>query len=214
MIDLRKIAKIYIIESQRDSDILVNRTEGKALSASLDLAEIPNKYYQVVSEKMLDECLSLITKEIIELRKTNSLVAPYLHFSTHGNEDGIMLTDKTFINWESLSSYIDYMNSKIGFMKHPNRPDFQISLLNLCFSVCQGYNAKKIQGDSEDNKYVFIIGPTTSVDWSDSLIAFLTFYHQVFYKQKKAKEALLQMNKAAGLDDIFNISTGKGIAFE
>ena len=64
MSDYRENCKIYIIESQKDSDILNKRTEGKALSATLDLAHIPNMYYQVVTVEMLEECFKQICLDI------------------------------------------------------------------------------------------------------------------------------------------------------
>jgi hypothetical protein len=211
MPDLRDNCKIYIIESQRDSDILQNRTEGKALSATLDLAQIRNKYFQVVTIAMLEECFRMICEDI-SFNRLRGLVAPYLHFSAHGNVEGIVLTDNTFIDWIQIRQYIDNINNSIGFIRpRPENPKLLVSILNLCFSTCQGINARQIQETLPDNKYVCLIGPTESVDWSDSLIAFSTFYHQVFYKHRTATEAVTNMNAAAGLVDVFQISMGSGL---
>ena len=211
MADLRKNVKIYIIESQKDSDILNKRTEGKALSASLDLSQIENQYYQVVTIEMLEECIKQICIDI-SFNRLRELAIPYLHFSAHGNEEGIVLTDKTFIDWNKMRLYIDSINLNIGFIKpKPENPKLILSILNLCFSTCKGIFARNIQGDLPDNKYVCIVGPNDAVDWSDSLIAFSTFYHQVFYKHKCGNDAIKNMNFAAGLDNIFQISMGAGL---
>jgi len=211
MSDYRENCKIYIIESQKDSDILNKRTEGKALSATLDLAHIPNMYYQVVTVEMLEECFKQICLDISYYR-FEGLVIPYLHFSAHGNDTGIILTDNTFIDWEKMRKYIDVINTNIGFIRpKPDNPKLLVSILNLSFSTCKGIYAHNIQGDLSDNKYVCLIGPTDAVDWSDSLIAFSTFYHQIFYKHKKANDAINNMNAAAGLDSIFQISMGFGL---
>ncbi|MCW4001535.1 MAG: hypothetical protein NWE93_14995 [Candidatus Bathyarchaeota archaeon] len=211
MSGLKDHCKIYIIESQRDSDILDNRTEGRALSASLDLAQIQNIYYQVVTIETLEECFRIISDDI-SFNRLRGLIAPFIHISAHGNRDGIILTDNTFIDWDRMRQYIDKINVEIGFIKPiPSKPKFNVSVLNLCFSTCEGINANKIQGDLSDNKYVCLVGPSTSVDWSDSLIAFVTFYHQVFYKNKTASEAITNMNAASGLNNIFQISNGSGL---
>ena len=212
MSDIREVTKIYIIESQRDSDILCQRFEGKALSASLDLSEIENEYFQIVSKEMFEFCITQISKDIYIKNRSGNLVIPYLHFSSHGDENGIILTDNTYLNWKSLRNYIDRINSVVGFITLPTKPDMQLSILNLCFSVCKGFCAKEIQGDLKDHKYVCLVGPIDKVDWSDSLIAFTTFYHQIFYKHKTAKDAILNMNSAAGLENIFQISMGSGTA--
>lgn len=78
------------------NDILRNRTEGKALSASLDLAEIANQYFQVINDECLNHCLEIICEDINSL-KDKDLVAPFIHISAHGNGDGFALTSGEFI---------------------------------------------------------------------------------------------------------------------
>lgn len=211
MRDFTKICKIYIIESQSPEDILVNRTEGRALSAGLDLSGIANKYYQVIDEDCLDKCLLEIAANINNL-KQNDLVAPYIHISAHGNEDGFVLTGGEFINWNMFREKIDLLNELTGKIQPiPEKPHIQISPINYCFSTCKGFNAHKIQGDINENKFSSIIGPSELVDWSDSLIAFMTFYHQIFYKKNRAKNAVKIMNISAGLENIFKIKIGFGM---
>lgn len=214
MIDIRKISKIYIIESQSPNDILRNRTEGKALSASLDLAEIANQYFQVINDECLNHCLELICEDINSL-KDKDLVAPFIHISAHGNEDGFALTSGEFIDWASFSLKVDKINELIGKIQiNPEKPYIQISLMNFCFSTCKGYNAFKLQGEDKENKFSSIIGPTESVDWADSLLAFMSFYHQIFYKKQNMTKAVEIMNTTAGLDSVFKISMGYGMTIE
>lgn len=211
MSKFKKNCKIYIIESQSDDDILYGRSEGKTLSSGLELAGINNQYFQVINEKMLDQCLEAIAEDILKLKP--DLFAPFLHFSAHGNEFGIGLSNDDFIDWGNLREKIDSVNSKIGKVKLPKAPKLERSVLSLCFSVCEGFCATQIQGDFKENKYISLIGPTEAVDWSDSLLAYMTFYHQVFHKSAKAVTAVRIMNSAAGLDDIFKISPGYGNRF-
>lgn len=207
--------KIYIIESQSDRDILHKRTEGKALSSGLELANINHEYYQVISKKTLNECFDLIIKDILTNKpKGVDAIIPYLHFSAHGNEDGIGLTNGDFIDWNMLRDKFDYLNSKIGMVKtDPNDPKSEISILHVCLSVCKGFYGKVIQGSLNESKYVVLIGPVEAVDWSDSLIAFMTFYHNIIYKGYKQKESVKRMNLAAGLNEIFQESLGYRIKY-
>ena len=211
MIAYTKICKIYIIESQSPNDILRNRTEGKALSASLDLAEIPNKYFQVIDDKCFNKCIEFICEDINSL-KGKGLVAPYIHISAHGNVNGIGLTSGEFIDWATFAVKVDWINELIGKLpKIPKKNPIEISPMNYCFSTCMGYNAFKTQGEALENKFSSIIGPTESVDWSDSLLAFMSLYHQIFYKGQKAIKAVEIMNITAGLDNVFKISMGYGL---
>lgn len=214
MIDFTKICKIYIIESQSPNDILRNRTEGKALSASLDLAEIANHYFQVINHDCFDQCIETICEDINSL-KGKDLVAPYIHISAHGNEDGFVLTSGEFIDWATFSLKVDRINDLTGKIQIiPEKPHIQISPMNYCFSTCKGYNAFKLQGEAQENKFSSIIGPTESVDWSDSLLAFMSLYHQIFYKRQRAIKAVEIMNATAGLDNVFKISMGFGMTIE
>lgn len=205
---LKRMCKIYIIESQSPQDILDKRMEGIALSNSLNLAGVKNDYYQIVNFQTFERCLSLICKDILE-NKNNKLIAPYIHISAHGDKNGIYLTNNDFLSWEYLSQKTNEINNIIGRVERHN-----ISIINYCFSTCEGYYAYKMQDYFEDNLYTATIGPIEKVDWSDSLIAYITFYHQVFYKAKKAIHAIEIMNNAAGLNDIFKVSTGNGITVE
>ena len=208
MVDFTKICKIYIIESQSSNDILENKTEGKALSASLDLSGISNQYFQVIDNVSFDKCIEIIAYDINSLKK-DDLVAPYIHISAHGNEYRIALTSSEFIDWNLFTNKVDRLNELTGKVKPiPEKPYIEISPIDYCFSTCKGYNAYKIQGEAKENKFSSAIGPTESVDWSDSLLAFITLYHQIFYKRNKAIEI---MNIAAGLDNIFKIELGFGM---
>jgi hypothetical protein len=207
-----KHIKVYVIEYQSDEDILENRNEGKTLSSGLELAGINNQYFQVINERILDICLDIISDDILELRKSNDVILPFLHFSAHGNETGLGLSNGDFLDWNDLRVKIDRVNSIIGKFKLDGIT-VEFSYLHLCFSVCKGFYSKNIQGKLEENKYFFTVGPIDAVNWSDSLIAFMTFYHHIFHGKSKALIAVKNMNTAAGLNDIFKISSGYGGSF-
>lgn len=111
---LSSLAKIYIIEFPSDIDVLNNKNEGTALSSSLDLVSITNLHYRVCNFKMLQRCLLRISNDII-VNQPKGLVAPYLHFSGHGNEAGLFLTSSELIGWELLRKEINRVNKKINW---------------------------------------------------------------------------------------------------
>lgn len=211
MEDFTKICKIYIIESQNPIDILENRNEGKALSAGLDLAGIKNNYYQVINEGALDLCFRQIAEDILELQPQN-LVAPYIHISAHGSESGIKLSNNELLSWNQLTPKIDSLNARIG-MIHPNKshPELEYSALHFCFSTCKGAYGHLLQGESEGNKFSTMVGPKDSIEWIDSLLAFMSFYHQIIYKKNTAENAVSIMNTITGLNDMFQLKLGEGL---
>src|SRR5688572_4013746 len=89
---------VYVIESPSASDLLDGRTEGQALCGVLDLAEIPRSYSLVTN---LDTLSSALTSRLVEAWERFG-VLPVLHLSLHGNEDGVGLTDGTFVTWDQL----------------------------------------------------------------------------------------------------------------
>jgi len=208
---VKQLTKIYIIESPRDTDLLDNRIEGHALFSTLNLAGINNQYFQVVTKNSLENTFARIVIDINNL-KSQDLVAPYLHFSAHGNENGFGLSNGEFITWDMLRDYLDNINREITFIRYPGYT-LDISLLNLSFSVCKGFNAKKMQDGLDRNIYSSLVGPIESVDWADSLIAYSTLFHQIFYKGKRMIDSISIMNSAAGLSNIFQHSLGYGLKY-
>jgi hypothetical protein len=207
---LSSLAKIYIIEFPSDIDVLNNKNEGTALSSSLDLVSVTNLHYRVYNFKMLQKCLLMISQDII-VNIPKGLAAPYLHFSGHGNKDGLFLTSRELIGWELLRKEINKVNKKIRYIMP--KLDVKISALNLCFSVCKGYHGTILQKDQNYSIYSTLVGPNKEVDWADSLVAFVVFYHAIFNKNQTAKDAVLLMNKAAGLENVFEHSLGFGLDY-
>jgi len=50
---------------------------------------------------------------------------------------------------------------------------------------------------------MLLVGPTESLQWSDSLIAFSSFYYLIDQKNFTLSKALPLMNAAAGLNNVF-----------
>lgn len=205
--ELKEIVQIYIIESPGDIDILDNRKEGFALSEILKLADIKNKYFNVINIKTLTECLDRIYQDIKKQEK--ELGGIVIHFSMHGNKDGVGLTSGEFIDWNHFFKIFDEFNGRLGYIELPN--GITTSKISIYMSSCEGYNAHVIRDFSEYPLYTSLVGPTTSVNWSDSLIAFATLYHNTIHKTSGYKIAIEKMNSAAGLDDIFQLANAKGL---
>jgi hypothetical protein len=200
-INLKYLNTIYIVESPSPEDINDDRIEGKALSAALDLAQINNKYYKIEKPADLVVCFDLIANHIIETRK-EKIPMPILHFSMHGNEHGISLTDQSFIEWSELRKGLMILNQKVEFVNSFGQVGSRFS---LSMSVCEGIFAYKIYQKGVINPFWSLVGPTKVVNWSDSLVAFIVFYHNLIFKRSMLIDAVEKMNNAAGLNEIFKV---------
>ncbi len=61
------------------------------------MLEIPYEYYLTTTKDVLKQVLEIIKEDIFELQEEHLLVWPIIHVLCHGNEDGIGLTDSSFI---------------------------------------------------------------------------------------------------------------------
>jgi hypothetical protein len=197
---------VFIIESPSPRDVLDERAEGDALSSALRLAKIPNHYYRaydletfkaVFMEKIASYPAAV--SKVVEGEKTQKTAClPLIHISAHGNKSGLQLTSGEFVSWNDLRVLLVNLAQAKGFSRNG------ISTLQVCFSTCMGASAEEMFACGKPYPCFAIVGPTQSVEWSDSLTAFITFYHQLMNKpDASAVQATRIMNEAAGLCDIF-----------
>jgi hypothetical protein len=198
---------VLLIESGHPQDLLDGRTEGEALSAALKLAGIPYLYQVVSDSKTLAESLRRIAMNVRprtiriagNLRKIS--FGPFIHFSSHGNEDGLGLTSGEFLPWDQLRWLLielgkstPYLNAEGNFISH------------IAFSSCMGSYARRIFSPKPPQPCFAIVGPDQPVEWADALTAFITYYHLLLSKKTGMPEAVRVMNEAAGLPDVFKYS--------
>lgn len=207
MSELIDMTKVYIIESPSMMDIIDKNKEGDALGKTLDLAKIENMSFEVSDIETLRIAYRRISEDV-ELYKSN-WGGIHLHFSMHGNNDGVALTDKTFLDWQTFYYLLKEFNDAIGYIQLPS--GLKISPTYLAFSVCHGFEAKTIREFGEESPYTGLIGPTRPVAWSDSLLAFSIFYHNTILKKSGVLIAIENMNNVLGERDLFQIDSGRGM---
>jgi hypothetical protein len=207
MSDLIPLTKVYIIESPSFMDILDNRKEGLALSKILDLAKIENEVFGVSNIETFELALERIAKNVLEIRSKLGMVQ--LHFSLHGSNEGIALSDNTFLNWGDFYTLIKKFNETIEYIKAPNGVLFAPTY--LIFSVCNGFSAKIIKEFDETSPYTALVGPVRAIEWSDALLAYSTFYHNTLLKKMGLPKAIENMNSVVGLENVFQFDMGKGM---
>jgi hypothetical protein len=174
---------VHIVESPSPRDLLDGQTEGRQLWETMNLQKIRCSYSLAVNQEMFLQSLNE------RLRRAQQMfeVAPILHLSMHGNKNGIELTDGEFIDWDGLRALIK-----------PICEAWQHGLL-ICMSTCQGIYARAIAMYEEDKTPAFwaIVGSPESVSWSDSALAFGTFYAH-FFRGTPIDECVRRMRIASG----------------
>lgn len=210
MSELVKMSRVFIIESPSFIDIIDNRKEGETLGRTLDLAKIKNEIFAVSDRRTLIIAFERISQRVEFIK--GELGGIHLHFSMHGSKEGIALSDNAFIEWEEFYSFIKAFNDSIGYIKMPS--GLQIAPTYLAFSVCDGFEARRIKDFGEESPYTGLIGPTQPVEWSDSLLAFSIFYHNTILKKFGVKVAIENMNRIVGFDNIFQADPGKGMTLK
>jgi hypothetical protein len=205
--DIKQASKIYIVESPSEQDVSVGRVEGKALCEILKLALIPFDYFDVAEKRGLKETLLKIAGSINSNKEDEVNIT--LHFSMHGNKAGLQLRSGEFITWPQFAEIIVDFVSEVGTFKHPTTGK-RFCPIKLHFSACEGFDAKILKQYSPVALYWLLVGPTQPVNWSDSLIAFATLYHNTIHKTIAYDDAVEKMNLAAGLNNIFQLDLAEG----
>lgn len=205
--DIKKITKIFIIESPSLEDIKINRKEGLALSEILKLSDIQNTYINVISISEFRNALDVISHEIREYIKRFGAIT--LHFSMHGNQEGLKFTSEEFLNWEEFYLILKSFNDYLGYLQHPNGMLFAPVSINL--SVCEGFYATEIKKFGAESPYLSLIGPVEKVHWADSILAFATYYHNTLHHTNGGKIAVEKMNLINDFENIFRIDLMEGV---
>ena len=156
---------VYVIESPTSNDLLDGRTEGRALTEALALARIPS-WYGLVTDQ--DTMHSAIRQRLSEAWKHWQL-PPVLHLSMHGSQDGVDLTNGSFLSWHDLRGLLLPLNRAM-----------QGGLL-ICMSTCFGSSGCRM-AMYEDSEPTFwaLVGNAGASLWADAAVAYITFYHLFF----------------------------------
>lgn len=195
--------RVYILESPSPEDLYNSRCEGRALYEALRLAETDVTYHLAASVEMFKEGLRFVVDDFFAKSGKWSTM-PFIHISAHGDSNGIQLTDGDYFLWEDFREELKNINEKIGYVPGLGKGDSKfVSRLVLCFSTCEGFDAHKIHAE-DPCPFQFLVGPISIVTWPDSLTAFQVFYHAANHRGEPFLDALNLMNKAAGLDNVFN----------
>ncbi|MCK9385487.1 MAG: hypothetical protein M0Q15_12785 [Nevskia sp.] len=156
---------VYVIESPSPHDLLDGRTEGRSLCEALRLSNIPH-WYSLASNR--ETFLITLGQRLADAWSQHKCL-PLLHFSVHGNNNGIGLTNGDFISWGELEAYLAPLNN------------WASGGLLICMSACYGFSAQCMAAQNMSNStYWALVGNTHEATWADAAVAYTTFYHLLF----------------------------------
>lgn len=187
---------INIIESPSKADLEAGRSEGKMLTAALDLAELPYLYSLVSNYQEFMTALGKWTVDAIARERV-----PVIHLSMHGSPNGLVLTDGHFLPWADLNWKFRMINVKLNH------------ILVVCLSSCYGLSGLQMLREEAygmlENQPPFrlLVSNLDRVPWSDAAIAFSTFYH-LLERGKNPLEMVSAMRVASANDAFFGLLIG------
>jgi hypothetical protein len=190
--------KIFIIESPNPNDLLESRNEKSSLENMCKMFGHQSVSFTIYSRGDMIKFVNYISK--INLGATDILC---MHFSCHGNNDGISI-GPDFIDWTKFLIILApiYANKNIG------KKTFII--ISACGANGQTITTKvnsfnsKLKSKITPPYYFFVYNQDT-VEWGDSLMCWAILYHQLSKLQdfkKKSVQNILTRIKNSELGDI------------
>jgi hypothetical protein len=155
---------VYVIESPSPIDLYHKRTEGDLVAQALSLDGIPSATRTAINAEAFQAALTLGLAEEMDARPG---LPPIVHLSAHGSSAGITLSSGDVVTWPALKALLVPLNRYLG------------GHLLVCMSSCEGYSACQMAMTIEDADppYFAVIGNAGTPTWSDTAVAYSSFYH-------------------------------------
>lgn len=183
------LGRVHIVEALDPDDFYNRRLDGHAASEIL-------KILDVVTEYRIAFTKTLVAQAITEAANSESQV---LHFSSHGNNTGVFLTDGKKLSW---NAFVELIEPVAG----PEKA--------LVMATCGG-------GDNELTKalaaagvvFGWVFGSTANtVTFSDSCLAWSILYNRLFdhgFERSALMTTLKAINAAIDGDFVYRRWDGK-----
>lgn len=195
----RPIPFVYIIDSPSSQDLIDGYSIGMALRDALRAIRIPCFYTLAVNKASLQSALQLKLQQYVrQMQMQPSTDAyPFIHLCMHGANEGIALTDGSYVFWQELRTLLYSHNQIKGYDPF------------LCMASCNGIYGSNM-ANAYDSVFNYLIGNADPVLQSDVTVAYLAFYNAIFFKNSSIEQAVSAM-KAASFDNNFYYSIGQQI---
>lgn len=173
---------VHIIESPSSIDLLEDRTEGRSLREALALAGICH-WYSLATDG--DTLLRALGERLVQAWQYHQL-PPIVHFSMHGDQNGVALTSGDALSWHQLRRIL-----------LPLTRAMQGGLL-ICMSSCLGsLGCRMAMYTDNEPPFWALVGNSGSPSWADAAVGYITFYH-LFFKGVPLQMCVDSMKVASG----------------
>ncbi|WP_426994270.1 hypothetical protein [Methylomonas sp. CM2] len=189
---------VYIVDSPSASDLIDGYSIGMALRDALRAIRIPHFYTLAVNGETFGSALrERLQNCVAQMQPFNfpTDAIPLIHLCMHGANEGIALSDNTFISWPELRNLLASHNHIKGYDPF------------VCMASCNGIQASSM-AHAYGSVFSFLIGNTGTVLQSDLTVAYLAFYNHLYWKRASVDQAVAAMKSASG-DHNFYFSDGK-----
>jgi len=155
---------VFIVESPSAVDLYQGRSEGKIIQQAVNLNQIPCLVKTAINFEIFQGALKVGLKEALNIFEG---MAPILHISVHGHQDGIELSSGELVNWVTLKGLLRPLNEALD------------NNLIVCLSSCNGYSGVRMAMSTENEPFPYfaIVANGEKPLWSDTAVAYSTFYH-------------------------------------
>lgn len=162
----RRFFGVFIVESPSCRNFYNNIREGEILQQILRLSGLIANYTLVADKQHFERALTEGIKPYLEKRP--GWFAPILHISAHSNQDGIGFTcGDRILSWDELRELITPINVALR------------GNLVLCLSGCQSVYGCTMAMKKGKTPFLTLVANDGEPLWSDTVIAFATFYHHL-----------------------------------
>lgn len=184
---------IYVIESPSAVDLYHRRSEGEIIRQAAALNGIQCSVVTAINSISFEAAFKI---GLAESMQSFPGLIPMLHISAHGDKNGIQLSSGEILTWTQLRTFLAPVNNALN------------NNLLVSLSCCEGYAGIQMAMHLEDEELPFfaIVANGEKPLWSDTAVAYSTFYHLVA-KGEYLIDAVNAMRVASG-NDKFWIQTG------
>ncbi|WP_199103899.1 hypothetical protein [Aquitalea sp. ASV11] len=187
---------VFIIDSPSPQDLFEGYTIGMALRDALKSIGVPHFYTLAVNREALSAAMGQKLQNCVNQMQPFALATdavPLIHLCMHGANEGIGLTDGSFIYWQELRQLLISHNQIKGYDPF------------VCMASCNGIAASSM-AHAYDSVFSYLIGNTGPVLQSDLTVAYLAFYNQIFTKRATVEQSVITMKSASGDQNFFYAS--------
>jgi hypothetical protein len=184
---------VYVVESPSAPDIYHDRSEGNIVGRAIHLDLIPCVTRVAINKEAFNASLVIGLQEEM---KAHPNLLPIVHISAHGGSSGLLLSSNELITWNHLRDLLLPINAALS------------GGLLLCMSSCEGFSACRMaMNETGDQPFFGVIGNYGTPTWSDTAIAYASFYHLIS-KGVLIVDAVKAMKAASG-DTGWSVMTAK-----